>query len=174
MAYNVQKTREWTLNTPNSGEFFNDEFNRIYENTNYLKDEVEANDADIAGNAANIASNLNAITSNDTDIANNVAGISNNASNISSLQTNLGRFIKDNNGNNLYLRTYILSESSSVHENGLIGFAAFIGFSPDSGTDAVNFQYEYSYSGGTINFIGPSGGTREASGTLYYLSTTPF
>lgn len=32
MAYNSQKTREWGLETPNSGLFLNDEFNRIYEN----------------------------------------------------------------------------------------------------------------------------------------------
>jgi hypothetical protein len=37
MAYNPVKTRTWNQTTPNDGDLFEAEFNRIYDNLNYLK-----------------------------------------------------------------------------------------------------------------------------------------
>lgn len=53
MAYNPNKTRTWNRNTPNDGEIFDDEFDRIYGNFEYFKTEVPEFDGGIKVDSIN-------------------------------------------------------------------------------------------------------------------------
>ncbi len=76
-----EKKRTWGLSTPNNGTYFEAEYNQLYDNTDYLKAEVEANDADIATNAANIEANANAIATNLTNNTNAINSLNDSLSN---------------------------------------------------------------------------------------------
>jgi hypothetical protein len=44
------KSRTWTTSTPNSGDYFDDEFDQIYANTSYLAGLVGENEVTVANN----------------------------------------------------------------------------------------------------------------------------
>jgi hypothetical protein len=72
MAYNGIKTRTWDKTTPEDGDLFEAEFNRIYENTERLKDGTAFPSGSINGNKITDNSITNSKLTNDSISSNNI------------------------------------------------------------------------------------------------------
>ncbi len=68
--FDKSNKRAWGLNTPNNGNYFNKEFSQLYDNTEYLKAEVDANDNELVELKTEVEALKTEIESNDNELEN--------------------------------------------------------------------------------------------------------